>query len=141
MLNIDEIILHYLDGSINQEERTQLYHWLIQSESNRSHFYELRNIWLTCDARLTNNMEAGMAFDKFSERVMALQKPDNNNFRGRIPTYQIVRIAASIVLLFSIGYVFLKNTKYFSDREVINCLLTAEGSKGQIGRASCRERV
>lgn len=127
MSDIDEVILHYLDGSISQEESTYLHHWLEQSEENRSYFYEIRNIWLSSIVQ-KNDKEARIAFNQFKNRVMARPKSGNSN--KRIPVYHTIWIAASILLLISIGYMFTKD-RYLPTHEVVNCLLTAEGSKGR----------
>lgn len=131
MPDIHEFIICYLDGSIEEKDRVFLLNWLKQSEANRSFFYEIRDLWLSCHVHYANEIKAGIAFDQFRKRVMAMPKPGNNILKRKIPAYHTVWIAASILLLFSIGYVFTQKARRLSGGEAMNCLLTAEGSKGR----------
>ena len=46
--DINEIIIRYLDGSAELEEKRLLLRWLKQSDDNRDDFIATRDLWLSC---------------------------------------------------------------------------------------------
>lgn len=128
-LDINEIIIRYLDGSITDDERMSLFRWLKQSESNRTYFHEIRDLWLACNARYGADMDTEIALSRFRERVKLLMPPSQRDsfWKRKVPIYYIIGAAASILLL--IGYFFKDSA--VDNRQVINNLYAAEGSKGR----------
>lgn len=47
--DINEIIIRYLDGSAELEEKRLLLRWLKQSDDNRDDFIATRDLWLSCN--------------------------------------------------------------------------------------------
>ena len=45
--DINEIIIRYLDGSAELEEKKLLLQWLKQADSNRNDFTAIRDLWLS----------------------------------------------------------------------------------------------
>ena len=47
--DINEIIIRYLDGTAELEEKMLLLRWLKQSDGNRDDFTATRDLWLSCN--------------------------------------------------------------------------------------------
>ena len=65
--NINEIIIRYLDGSAELEEKRLLLRWLKQSDDNRDDFIATRDLWLSCNVAAGN--ELGDAADHVGDAV------------------------------------------------------------------------
>ena len=55
--DINEIIIRYLDGSAELEEKRLLLRWLKQSDDNRDDFIATRDLWLSCNVAAGNELE------------------------------------------------------------------------------------
>ena len=47
-IDINEIIIRYLDGSASFEEKVKLLQWLKHSDENRDDFITTRDLWFSC---------------------------------------------------------------------------------------------
>lgn len=134
--DINEIIIHYLDGSADLKEKTFLLQWLKLSDNNRNDFIIIRDLWLTCDASVSNEVEVDIALAKLKERILpeqeqtkASSRPDKKKLSSLLRWAQV---AAAVLLLVGIGYGLGVWREYSSqDIVVLNQLITAKGSKGQ----------
>jgi len=132
-VDIREIMIRYLDESATLEEEIILLNWLKSSDTNRNDFILTRDLWLSCDAVADNKLEVDIALKKFRRRIA-----DEINMEDR--THKLLHrslvlwgsIAASIIIVFCIGYGFNpKNVNVFTATKIQKQLITAMGSKGR----------
>ena len=76
LIDIREIMIHYLDGSATLEEEIILLNWLRSSDNNRNDFISTRDLWLSCDAVADNKLEVDIALKKFRRRISAEVKKE-----------------------------------------------------------------
>ncbi len=131
-LDINEIIIRYLGESITNDERISLFHWLKQSEANRTYFQEVRNLWLACNAQYASDLDTEIALARFRKRVRLLKLPSQPNtiWKRKVSVYHLIwAVAASILLL--IGYTHFFKEEKTINQPVLNHLFVAEGSNGR----------
>lgn len=134
--DINEIIIRYLDGSAELEEKRLLLRWLKQSDDNRDDFIATRDLWLSCNVAAGNELEIDIALGKLKNRILLEQGRMERNLPAKRNTLSVVlrwtRIAAVLLLLLGIGY-GIGSWKEHSAPDVIvqNQLITAKGSKGR----------
>lgn len=135
MIDYNEIIIRYLDSSATKEEKENLFIWLKSSGTNRIYFYEIRDIWLSCNAQFGDDIDTEIALERFKERIQSVPQPQQSTFlKRKVPVSSLLWLAACFVALISVSYgVFFQQTRNNAIiKEVItNHLLTAEGSKGR----------
>ena len=71
--DINEIIIRYLDGSAELEEKRLLLRWLKQSDDNRDDFIATRDLWLSCNVAAGNELEIDIALGKLKNRILLEQ--------------------------------------------------------------------
>jgi ferric-dicitrate binding protein FerR (iron transport regulator) len=129
-VDINEIIIRYLDASATQEEKICLLQWLKKSEKNRSDFVETRDLWLACEVVTDNELEVEIALDRFKSRILS----ERNRFpvRRERSSLFFIQVAAVFLLLIGIGYWFAIRPN-FGTKELLvkNQIITANGSKGR----------
>ena len=59
--DINEIIIRYLDGSAELEEKRLLLRWLKQSDDNRDDFIATRDLWLSRNVAARSNSRSRAA--------------------------------------------------------------------------------
>jgi ferric-dicitrate binding protein FerR (iron transport regulator) len=127
-MDIENIIDRYLSGTVTNEDREILLQWLEKEEDNRIKFGKVYDIWLYSNASLAGDDELEAALSRFRERTSGYQKKTNS--LKAISAY-IVRIAASVIILLSVGYsgyvIGEKNNRTIP----VNRLLTGEDGKGK----------
>lgn len=103
--DINLIIIRYLDGSATLEEKILLLHWLKQSDENRENFTDTRDLWISCNAATTDELEVDIALERLKSRIMSVQ--------GRQPVKKVgapfvrwYQIAAVFLFLLGMGYWF-----------------------------------
>lgn len=134
--DINEIIIRYLDGSAEWEEKRFLLQWLKQSDDNRDDFTATRDLWLSCNVAVGNELEVDIALGKLKNRILQEQGRMERESRAKIKSLSVVlrwtRVAAVLILLLGIGYVIGSWRKHsVPDVIVQNQLITAKGSKGR----------
>lgn len=134
--NINEIIIRYLDGSAELEEKRLLLRWLKQSDDNRDDFIATRDLWLSCNVAAGNELEIDIALGKLKNRILLEQGRMERGLPAKRNTLSVVlrwtRVAAVLLLLLGVGY-GIGSWKEHSAPDVIvqNQLITAKGSKGR----------
>lgn len=134
--DINEIIIRYLDGSAELEEKRLLLRWLKQSDDNRDDFIATRDLWLSCNVAAGNELEIDIALGKLKNRILLEQGRMERDLPAKRNTLSVVlrwtRIAAVLLLLLGIGY-GIGSWREHSAPDVIvqNQLITAKGSKGR----------
>lgn len=130
--DIQEIIIHYLDGTATLEEKNILLQWLKSSDENRENFVGIRDLWLSCDVAMGNEMEVDMALKRFRSRI-SLQALKSKPLTMNV-LLKWKQIAAVIIVLLSIGYsVYTHNIMSHAIQPITvqNQLIAAAGSKGR----------
>ena len=134
--DINEIIIRYLDGSAELEEKRLLLRWLKQSDDNRDDFIATRDLWLSCNVAAGNELEIDIALGKLKNRILLEQGRMERGLPAKRNTLSVVlrwmRVAAVLLLLLGVGY-GIGSWREHSAPDVIvqNQLITAKGSKGR----------
>ncbi len=128
--DINEIIIRYLDGSASLEDKKELLQWLKESDHNWNDFNETRDIWLSCDAALSDETDVDIALSRLRNRILnhdASIRPPRRTF---LSWYHA---AAIILVLLGMGYWLSLQNLRLDTKEVYvqNQLITAKGSKGK----------
>lgn len=71
--DINEVIIHFLDGTATGEEKVFLFNWLKQSEKNRNEFSEVRDLWLLGNTIATDDLETEIALERFKNRIQSTE--------------------------------------------------------------------
>lgn len=126
--DINIIIIRYLDGSANLEEKISLLQWLKESEKNRCDFTDTRDLWLSCNASADNELEVDIALDRLRMRILnEYERMGRKTRRSLDRWYQ-----AAAVLLVLFGLYFWVNVGQTEPNLIVqNQLITAKGSKGK----------
>ena len=132
--DINEVIIRFLDGTATCEEKVFLLNWLKQSEKNRNEFSEVRDLWLLGNTLATDDVETEVALDRFRSRI---QIPESGSRKSRFVFPEhfslFLRVAAVFLILFAVGSAsyYWGSSSVPGQKEVMNRLLTANGSKGR----------
>lgn len=126
---MENIIQRYLSGTATEQEKQQLLHWLEQQQANRDHFKKSYDLWLYSHALLTDDADLEAALRRFNSRTAPSIQPQ----RRSLSTFSryLLRIAASLLLLFSAGYVGYSLRGKPETTVAIHKLLTGENGKGE----------
>ena len=134
--DINELIIRYLDGSAELEEKVLLLQWLKQSDDNRDDFIATRDLWLSCNAVAGNELEVDIALAKLKDRILQEQGRMERKSRTERKTLSLVwrwtQAVAVLLLLLGIGYGIGRRSEYSASEVIVqNQLITAKGSKGK----------
>lgn len=136
-VEINEIIIRYLDGSAALEDKILLLQWLQQSDTNRDDFMHARNLWFSCNVVAGNELEVDIALEKLKNRILDKQERMNNSpiLVARNKSQRLTRwvgAAAILLLMISVGYGLGTLNKQPSEELLVQSqLITAKGSKGR----------
>jgi transmembrane sensor len=132
----DELLVKYLTGSANEEEREDALNWIHQSEANQLHFDQLRDIYeASKTAQPSASYKTDLSWEKvksmyYKRRFNGLKETKNNNRLYYIR--QILKYAALILLLIMIGIPgirFLGKTAINNEQQVWTAIEAPLGSK------------
>jgi len=128
-MHIEDIISRYLNQTATEEEINNLLQWLEEKDENKIQFKKTYDIWLLSNAALTDDTEMERALARFKERTTPVQKKDN---QVSITRKYLLRIAASILLLLSAGYLgYQMGDRNEQQLITMNHLLTGPDGKGE----------
>lgn len=96
-IEVQHLIIRYLDGSATDEESVVLQQWLEESDEHFNLFRELRQDWLSIGCQERYRTDRG--WEKTEQRLLRRMR-DKRRHIG----YRLVGYAAAVVLLFSVGY-------------------------------------
>lgn len=113
---IDTLIVSYLTDEIGEDESTLLKNWVNESESNRSHFDQKKELWISVmskEEKKTYDPQRG--YERFRKRVYSTQKRKTR--RNHRFYYALACCIASVAVLF-VGKALYshrdaKNPQYF----------------------------
>ena len=88
--DINEIIIRYLDGSAELEEKRLLLRWLKQSDDNRDDFIATRDLWLSCNVAAGNELEIDIALGKLKNRILLEQGRMERDLPAKRNTLSVV---------------------------------------------------
>lgn len=129
-VDINEIIIRYLDASATQEEKICLLQWLKESEKNRSDFVETRDLWLACEVVTDNELEVEIALNRFKGRILEERK--KISVRQERSSLFFIQVAAVFLLLLGFSYWFVIRPDFVTKELLVkNQIITANGSKGR----------
>lgn len=134
MLDINEVIIRFLDGSATNKEKADLLDWLKQSERNRNDFSEVRDLWLLGNTVVSDDIETEIALGHLKERIQLAEiKGPKKNLSSHKLMHWFLKTAAVFVILLSVGSTsyYLGSHSMGEEPTVMNRLLTADGSKGR----------
>ena len=126
-MNIEDLISKYLNKLATEEEADCLLIWLKEKDENVLKFKDLYDCWLHANAKLTDDMEVETAFVRLKKRAHQKEKK-----RLAVPYLYLIRIAAAVLLLFSVGYMGYRLGDRGEQQIVtMNHLLTGSDGKGE----------
>jgi ferric-dicitrate binding protein FerR (iron transport regulator) len=95
--NIDDLITGYLAQGLNEEELLQLTNWIDESETHRSHFMQMREVWFSSIAAKEDAaIDPTRAFLQFADHTIGMR-------RKTIRLRTLARYAAAVLLLCSVA--------------------------------------
>lgn len=134
--DINEIIIRYLDGSADLKEKTQLLQWLRQSENHRHDFMATRDLWLSSQTALGDEIEVDIALSKLKSRILKEQERLHTQTPFKQQSARIflrrASAAALLLLLLGMGYRIGQWKSSSTQTQIVQKqIITAQGSKGE----------
>jgi len=104
--NIENLIIHYLDGSIGETESKQLLSWLKESADNEKIFLDYYSIWSSSKKK---EFDENKALEQFIE----IMEKDNvqKTLKHKINIYKYAGIAAACAIIILLAIPFFNKDK------------------------------
>ena len=129
------LIYSYLSGELDEQQTAKLLEWVRSSETNRKFFARIRNSWIKAGLSSDlNDIDLTHEFELLTLRLDQETKPGKRVLKIRnieksrwSPLYVLLRIAAILLILYSIGgtaFYIVRNNK-----AEYNLLSTKRGEK------------
>ena len=109
-VNIEDIIISYLDGMINQAESEELLAWLEASDDNRKIFLDYYNIWGYSE---NIKFDEKKALSKFISQIGGEDNLKEQTHHRKISIYKYLGIAAACIIALFIAIPSVM--QYFSE--------------------------
>lgn len=132
-IEMQHLIIRYLDGSASDEESVVLQQWLEESDEHFNLFRELRQDWLSIGCQERYRTDRG--WEKTEQRLLRRM----TGKRRRL-AYRLVGYAAAVVLLFSVGYYSVRDIRQEKTALVVSGNIEP-GSKKAVLVLSTDEKV
>jgi ferric-dicitrate binding protein FerR (iron transport regulator) len=133
-LDLDELLLKYLAGEADQTERATARKWINASVENRRYFDQLKDIDNAVKASgSTNFYNTDLSWERVKSKYykeMALKEKDVIRTENRIFIRDIMKYAAMIALLFTLGFVSLKYINKKEEKKLSEIWYTVESPYG-----------
>ena len=110
MVNIDDVILAFLEQRISSEELQKLRDWVKESAENKAYFKKIQDAWLLSAASNKNKFHKKEAYQSFLARTQSANRKKETV--RRVGFKQFFYYAACIALAFVVGI----GTKYMIDK-------------------------
>ena len=108
----DALIMDYLDGNCSQEDSLVLLSWLAESESNRAHFEEFKQVWTLTDFTIPTDIDTEAALANVNEIIDEMESQETAQVVEmpwlRRNLKAVSGIAAAVVVALVLGFQFLK---------------------------------
>ena len=99
--NIENLVHSYLTGNISDQEKQELFRWLVQDPSNLTYFNQMADIWLSSSVfQDSQNFNSDIAFERVKSKIS-----DANLFAGearhrniQLPWYWAAAILVIVIL-------------------------------------------
>ena len=108
----DALIMDYLDGICSPEEAQDLLLWLAESESNRAHFEEFKQVWSLTDFNIPSDIDTEAALANVNEIINGIEEQETAQVIEmswlRRNLKAVSSVAAAIVVAIVLGFMFLK---------------------------------
>lgn len=122
-----ELIAKHLSGNISTEEENELIGWVNECDENQIIFKQAKKFWNSSPKQLEFNPDTELAWNKFKVQLEEVEKEAKIRKLKPIPNIQYwVGIAASILLVFGIGYFLLKSASNDSLAELEQSVQTTD---------------
>lgn len=130
-LNIDEIIIRYLDGTATDSDKEQLLTWLKESDKNLHSYSEFRDVWFASQSNSSVHSDMEKALKRLEKRIKGKESEKKINIVSPYNFYKTARVAAFFTLLFIIGITFYHIGRNVTKKDILilNHLITDSGSK------------
>ena len=130
-LNIDEIIIRYLDGTATDSDKEQLLTWLKESDKNLHSYSEFRDVWFASQSNSSVHSDMEKALKRLEKRIKGKESEKKINIVSPYNFYKTARVAAFFALLFIIGITFYHIGRNVTKKDILilNHLITDSGSK------------
>lgn len=127
MKDIQNIIIHFLDGSATEEEKGVLADWLTKTSDNRRTFQEIRDLWLSANLS-SDHGDVDRALTEFRKRRGSLLI-----VKKKTPSFlvSLMKIAGLFILAFASSYYLWENIGTSTSEVIVNKLITSENGKGR----------
>jgi transmembrane sensor len=133
-LDLDELLLKYLAGEADQNERATARKWINASVENRRYFDQLKDIDNAVKTSgSTNFYNTDLSWERVKSKYykeMALKEKDVIRTENRIFIRDIMKYAAMIALLFTLGFVSLKYINKKEEKKLSEIWYTVESPYG-----------
>jgi ferric-dicitrate binding protein FerR (iron transport regulator) len=115
--NIENLVLTYLNGVISDQEKNELFQWLVEDPSNLTHFNQIADIWLSSSVfQVTQSFNSDIAFERVKAKIS-----DANLFVGeskrrniQLPWYWAAAILVIVIFssVLASNFLFKEPVKY-----------------------------
>ncbi len=131
----DNLIVAYLNGTINDEDKLALDGWVSYDSGNQSYFHEIEQLWYLLDiTRGCEQFDSERAFSLFQERIRQTSIQGRKDRHTLSLNYAIhwksfAKYAAVAVFCLFIGYKYLTPEYKFPDYSGISQVVVPNGAK------------
>lgn len=126
----DNLIHRFLERETSEQENSEVLHWVSASEENREEFRKIhQTVHISSLNRLKSEIDVDKAWDELKSRIPhSKQAPKMINIRA------LLRIAASILVIISVGLGSFWAANYFKERptDCIVQFVTPKGEKSKV---------
>ncbi|MDH6533514.1 FecR family protein [Parabacteroides sp. 52] len=131
MIDIQIILLHYLDGTATKEEKEYFLKWLNHSKENQKEFQEIRDLWIHTHVSLATDTKTEKALKLFQKRI--LSDTTKKKISKKAFLLPFLRMTAMFILALGLNYLFFLKTDLPQEETevIINRLITSVNSKGR----------
>ncbi len=107
---MDDLLVKYMLGETSAVENAEVKQWLSLSESNQRYYNELQRTWeISLSAAEHSGIDEDKAWENLQKRIS--EKPVIKRINPESNTGRLLRIAAIVVVIFSIGFFVYRFSK------------------------------
>lgn len=111
----EEQVWKYLSGDLSPQEEKEVVDWSIYNATNQRCFSELKLIWMaTNNFKEDTTTDNRIVFDNLISRIETDSSPDNQIKKRKLILKHLLRVAAVIILLYSLS---LSYYSFYKDKD------------------------